>query len=82
MSNLLLTSKGYVILIFKYHFTLFHRLQGLEEQYRKEKEEADQLFEQQRKVIWGIVALRPNTFISHVMNKKMTAFSEACGLMY
>lgn len=64
MSNLLLTSEGYVILI--YNFTLFHRLQGLEEQYRKEKEEADQLFEQQRKVIWGIVALRPNTCISHV----------------
>lgn len=51
MSNLLLTSEGYVILIFKCHFTLNHRLQGLEEQYRKEKEEADQLFEQQRKVI-------------------------------
>lgn len=33
-------------------FHFFHRLQGLEEQYRKEKEEADQLFEQQRKVIW------------------------------
>lgn len=69
MSNLLLTSEGYVILIFKCHFTLNHRLQGLEEQYRKEKEEADQLFEQQRKVIWEIVSLRPNTCISHVMNK-------------
>lgn len=82
MSYLLFTSKAYVILIFKYHFTLFQRLQGLEEQYRKEKEEADQLFEQQRKVIWEIVPLRPNTCTSHVMNKKITAFIEAYGLMY
>lgn len=51
MSDLFLSRKAQAVLIFKY-FTFFHRLQGLEEQYRKEKEEADQLFEQQRKVIW------------------------------
>ena len=32
------------------HVIIFIRLQDLEEQYRKEKEEADLLFEQQRKV--------------------------------
>ena len=31
---------------------IFVRLLALEEQYRKEKEEADMLFEQQRKVSW------------------------------
>ena len=69
---------GYSVFIWTLNFCLpFYRLQGLEEQYRKEKEEADQLFEQQRKVLLHFVFVLPGRIFwkSILLNQLENLFS-------